>query len=248
VILYPAIDILGAKAVRLVRGDFEQQTVYEDDPFRAAAAWVEAGARWLHVVDLDGARSGKPASLEHLHQIATKLDVPVQYGGGLRTADAIGEAIEAGAARVVLGTAAFTRPELLERALADNGPERIVVSVDTRAGRVATAGWTETTELSASDVVERLTAAGVANFVYTDVDRDGLLEGPDLEGVAALASRVRGNLLYSGGVGALADLEALASLAAPSLTGVIVGKALYERRFSVGEGQAALDAAAALQR
>jgi phosphoribosylformimino-5-aminoimidazole carboxamide ribotide isomerase len=247
VILYPAIDILGAKAVRLVRGDFDQRTVYEDDPFRAAAAWVEAGARWLHVVDLDGARNGKPESIEHLRRIASKLPVPVQYGGGLRSTEAIDAAIDAGAARIVLGTAAFTDPELLERALADHRT-RVVVSVDTRAGKVATAGWTETTQLSAADVVERLTATGVHNFVYTDVDRDGVLEGPDLDGVAQLAPHVQGDLLYSGGIGAIADLEALASLRAQSLTGVIVGKALYERRFSVGEGQAALDAAAALQR
>jgi phosphoribosylformimino-5-aminoimidazole carboxamide ribotide isomerase len=247
VILYPAIDILDAKAVRLVRGDFEQQTVYEDDPFRAAAAWVEAGARRLHVVDLDGARSGRPQSIEHLRRIAAELGVPVQYGGGLRSAEAIDAAVAAGAARVILGTAAFRDPELLARAVRDHG-ERVVVSVDTRGGRVATAGWTETMELSAADVIERLTAAGVRNFVYTNVDRDGLLEGPDVDELAALAETVRGNLIYSGGIGAVADLEALASIGAPSLEGVIVGKALYERRFSVGEGQAALDAAAALRR
>jgi phosphoribosylformimino-5-aminoimidazole carboxamide ribotide isomerase len=247
VILYPAIDILDAKAVRLVRGDFDQQTVYEDDPFRAAAAWVEAGARRLHVVDLDGARSGRPRSIEHLRRIAAELRVPVQYGGGLRSAEAIDDAVAAGAARVILGTAAFRDPELLERAVRDHG-ERVVVSVDTRGGRVATAGWTETTESSAVEVIERLTAAGVRNFVYTNVDRDGLLEGPDVDELAALAENVHGNLIYSGGIGAVADLEALASIGAPSLEGVIVGKALYERRFSVGEGQAALDAAAALRR
>jgi phosphoribosylformimino-5-aminoimidazole carboxamide ribotide isomerase len=244
VILYPAIDILDAKAVRLVRGDFDQQTVYEDDPFRAAAAWVEAGARRLHVVDLDGARSGTPQGIEHLRRIAAELGVPVQYGGGLRSDEAIDSAVAAGAARVILGTAAFRDPELLERAVRDHG-ERVVVSVDTRGGRVATAGWTETTELSAAEVIDRLTAAGVRNFVYTNVDRDGLLEGPDVDELAALAANVRGNLIYSGGIGAVADLEALASIGAPSLEGVIVGKALYERRFSVGEGQAALDAAAA---
>jgi phosphoribosylformimino-5-aminoimidazole carboxamide ribotide isomerase len=246
VILYPAIDILDAKAVRLVRGDFDQQTVYEDDPFRAAAAWVEAGARRLHVVDLDGARSGTPQGIEHLRRIAAELGVPVQYGGGLRSDEAIDSAVAAGAARVILGTAAFRDPELLERAVRDHG-ERVVVSVDTRGGRVATAGWTETTELSAAEVIDRLTAAGVRNFVYTNVDRDGLLEGPDVDELAALAANVRGNLIYSGGIGAVADLEALASIGAPSLEGVIVGKALYERRFSVGEGQAALDAVAALR-
>lgn len=245
-ILYPAIDILDGKAVRLVRGDFDSRTVYEDEPFRAAAAWVEAGARRLHVVDLDGARSGTPRSIEHLRRIATELGVPVQYGGGLRSAEAIDQAVDAGASRVVLGTAAFTDPELLRGAVREHG-ERVVVSVDTRGGRVATAGWTQATDLTAADVLERLAAQDVRNFVYTDVDRDGLLEGPDVEGVAALASSVRGNLIYSGGIGSIADLEALAAIDARSLEGVIVGKALYERRFGVGDGQAALDAAVALR-
>ena len=245
-ILHPAIDILDGKAVRLVRGDFQQQTVYDDDPFDAAAAWVEAGARRLHVVDLDGARDGRPRSLGQLGRIASELDVPVQYGGGLRSTDAIDEAVAAGASRVVLGTAAFRDPDLLRAALAEHG-ERIVVSVDTRGGRVATAGWTETSELTARALIERLGAAGVSNFVYTDVDRDGLLGGPDVDEVAALAALVEGGLIYSGGIGRLADLEALAAIGAPSPEGVIVGKALYERRFSVGEGQAALDAGAALR-
>lgn len=245
-ILYPAIDILGGRAVRLVRGDFDERTVYEDDPFAAAAAWVEAGARRLHVVDLDGARDGRPRSIAHLARIASQLGVPVQYGGGLRSLEALEQAVAAGAERVVLGTAAFKDPELLDAAVKRHG-ERLVVSVDTRGGRVATQGWTETTDQTAAAVIERLEARGVRNFVYTNVDRDGLLEGPDVDEVAAVAAAAAPrSLIYSGGIGTLADLEGLATL--PGLDGVIVGKALYERRFTVGEGQAALDAGAALRR
>jgi phosphoribosylformimino-5-aminoimidazole carboxamide ribotide isomerase len=245
VILYPAIDILGGRAVRLVRGDFDERTVYEDDPFVAAAAWVEAGARRLHVVDLDGARDGRPRSIKQLERIASQLGVPVQYGGGLRSLEALDEAVAAGADRVVLGTAAFKDPELLDAAVKRHGA-RLVVSVDTRGGHVATQGWTETTDQTAAEVIEQLKGRRVRNFVYTNVDRDGLLEGPDVDEVAAVATAAAGrSLIYSGGIGTLADLDALATL--HGLDGVIVGKALYERRFTVGEGQAALDAGAALR-
>ena len=240
--LYPAIDILDGNAVRLVQGDFDARTVYEDDPLAAADAWVKAGARQLHVVDLDGARSGKPANLEHLRRISGELGVDVQYGGGLRSARSVREALQAGAARVLLGTAAFADPQLLEEVLAAHGPERVLVSVDARGGRVATAGWTERSELSAQEALLGLHARGVRRFVFTDVDRDGMLEGPDLDAVRRLAGAVEGELVYSGGIGHLADLEALARLRAPNLDGVIVGKALYERRFTVAEAQRALQA------
>jgi phosphoribosylformimino-5-aminoimidazole carboxamide ribonucleotide (ProFAR) isomerase len=152
------------------------------------------------------------------------------------------EALQAGAARVLLGTAAFADPQLLEEVLAAHGPERVLVSVDARGGRVATAGWTERSELSAQEALLGLHARGVRRFVFTDVDRDGMLEGPDLDAVRRLAGVVEGELVYSGGIGHLADLEALARLRAPNLDGVIVGKALYERRFTVAEAQRALQA------
>jgi phosphoribosylformimino-5-aminoimidazole carboxamide ribotide isomerase len=238
--LYPAIDILGGNAVRLVKGDFDAKTVYEEDPLAAARGWTRAGAQRLHVVDLDGARGGAPVNLEHLRRIAHELGVPVQFGGGLRSARAVADALAAGAQRVILGTAAFTDPDLLLRVLDAHGPSRVLVSVDVRGGHVSTAGWTQTTELSTSAVLERLHASGVRNLVYTNVDRDGMLEGPDLQEVAEIAAAVQGTVLYSGGIGALADLEGLAGLEQPSLHGVIVGKALYEGRFTVAEARTAL--------
>jgi phosphoribosylformimino-5-aminoimidazole carboxamide ribotide isomerase len=239
VILYPAIDISEGKAVRLVRGDFDAKTVYQDDPLEAARTWVAEGARFLHVVDLDGAREGKPVNIDHLERIARELSVPVQYGGGLRSLPAVRDALRAGAERVILGTAAFTDIDFLDDVLGAFR-ERIVVSVDTRGGHVSTSGWQETTQMSADTVITRLQQRGVRSFVYTNVDRDGMLEGPDLEEVARIAGVVRGRFLYSGGIGSLDDLRGLAGLRQVNLGGVIVGKALYEGRFTIREAQAAL--------
>ena len=240
-ILYPAIDIMDGKAVRLVQGRFEDSTTYHDDPLDAAQSWVDAGARYLHVVDLDGARVGEPRSIEHLRRIAQGTGVPVQYGGGLRTVDAVRDALRAGAERAIVGTAAFRDVDFLDEIVRQFGP-RIVVSVDVRDGFISTAGWTETTKLPAIDAIGRLHDRGVASFVYTDVDRDGKLEGPDLDDVRHVAESVRGRFLYSGGIGGREDLASLAGLRQVNLAGVIVGKALYEKRFTIAEGQAALDA------
>jgi len=239
VILYPAIDIADGKAVRLVQGDFDAATVYADSPLEAARAWVDAGAQYLHVVDLDGARKGAPQNLHHLEQIAGELEVPVQIGGGLRNVEAVRDAFAAGVARVILGTAAFANVDFLDEVVGEFG-DRTVVSVDTRGGFVSTSGWTETTQLPAAAVIERMQARGVRTFVFTNVDRDGMLEGPDLDEVRRVAQVVRGRFMYSGGIGRHEDLEALAALRQVNLSGVIVGKALYERRFTVAEGQAAL--------
>lgn len=240
--LYPAIDMLGGKAVRLVKGDFDAKKVYDEDPLSAASGWVAAGARFLHVVDLDGARAGAPENLEHLRRIAGELGVPVQFGGGLRSLAAVEQALQAGAERVILGTAAFNDPDLLEDSLRE-WPGRVLVSVDVRGGKVATAGWTQTTGLTAEDVVMRLWEQRVSELVYTNVDRDGMLEGPDLDEVARIADAIPGSFTYSGGIGALSDLEGLAGLGARSLDGVIVGKALYEQRFTVPQAHAVLDRA-----
>jgi phosphoribosylformimino-5-aminoimidazole carboxamide ribotide isomerase len=237
--LYPAIDIMEGCAVRLTKGDFEAKKVYDEDPLSAARAWVQAGARQLHVVDLDGARAGHPVNLRHVQRIASELGVPVQLGGGLRTQQAIEDTLAAGAQRAILGTAALTDPQLLDAALA-RWPGQIVVSVDVRGGRVSTAGWTETSQSTAQELIESLQVRGVTDIVYTNVDRDGMLEGPDLQEVAAVARAVRGQMTYSGGIGQLVDLEGLYALAEPSLTGVIVGKALYEERFTVAAARAAL--------
>jgi phosphoribosylformimino-5-aminoimidazole carboxamide ribotide isomerase len=240
-ILYPAIDILDGRAVRLVEGRFEDATTYHDDPLEAARAWVEAGARFLHVVDLDGARAGEPRSLGHLQRIV-EAGVPVQYGGGLRTVDAVRDALATGAQRAIVGTAAFRDVDFLDDIVREFGPH-IMVSVDVRDGMIATAGWTQTTELPAEEAIHRLTARGVRSFVYTDVSRDGKLSGPDLAGVERVADAVRGRFLYSGGIGALDDLRALARLRRVNLAGVIAGKALYEKKFTLAEGQRALDGA-----
>jgi phosphoribosylformimino-5-aminoimidazole carboxamide ribotide isomerase len=240
VILYPAIDIMGGKAVRLVEGRFEDATTYHDDPLEAAQSWVDAGARYLHVVDLDGAKEGAPRSIEHLRRIVRRTGVPVQYGGGLRSVDAVRDALRAGAERVIVGTAAFRDVDFLDEILGTFGP-RIVVSVDVRGGYISTAGWTKTTELPAEDAIRRLQDRGVASFVYTNADRDGALEGPDSDEVQRVAEAVRGRFLYSGGIGRREDLQTLARLRQVNLSGVIVGKALYEKRFTIAEGQAALD-------
>lgn len=234
-ILYPAIDILDGNAVRLTKGDFDAKKFYDEDPLAAAAAWVRAGARFLHVVDLDGARAGAPANLDHLRRIASELGVPVQFGGGLRSLSAIEGAVKAGAERVILGTAAFTDETLLDEALRE-WPGKVLVSVDVREGRVATEGWTETIEGGTEDVIAGLLNKGASKLVYTNVDRDGMLQGPDLQEVRRVAQAAQeASVIYSGGIGALADLEALAGLGESSLDGVIVGKALYERKFTVAQ-------------
>lgn len=238
-ILYPAIDILDGQAVRLVKGDFDASTVYRDSPLEAAKAWVDNGARFLHIVDLDGAKSGTPKSLAHLEEIAAKVNVPVQYGGGLRSLGAVRDALAAGAERVILGTAALIDVDFLDDVLGSYR-DRILVSIDTRGGLVSTSGWQETIPLPAEEVITRLQNRGVRSFVYTNVDKDGMLEGPDLEEVKRIASIVRGRFLYSGGIGKLEDLQELAKLRQVNLGGVIVGKALYEGKFTVAEGQRAL--------
>ena len=238
-ILLPAIDIRGGKAVRLQQGHFDQETVYVDDPLEAARAWAEAGARQLHVVDLDGAREGEPANLHHLERISADLPVAVQYGGGLRSLPAVRQALAAGAARVVVGTAAYTDLDFLDDIVGAFGV-RVCVAIDVREGHVSVSGWTKSTQMLPADVIDRLQRRGVKQFVYTNVDRDGMLEGPDLTEVGRIADVIRGRFLYSGGIGSLDDLRALKGLRVVNLAGVISGKALYERRFTVGEANAVL--------
>jgi phosphoribosylformimino-5-aminoimidazole carboxamide ribotide isomerase len=240
VILLPAIDIREGRAVRLRQGDFDDETVYADDPLEAARSFMEAGARFLHVVDLDGAREGEPVNLHHVERIASELSVPLELGGGLRSIASIRRALAAGADRVVLGTAAFTDPDLLDEALSAF-TSRILVGVDVRGGKVAVAGWTRETQVRGEDAIRRMQQRGATRFVYTNVDRDGMLEGPDLDEVTRVSHAVRGRFLYSGGIGSIEDLHALRRLRLINLAGVISGKALYEGRIDVAEGQAALD-------
>jgi phosphoribosylformimino-5-aminoimidazole carboxamide ribotide isomerase len=238
-ILFPAIDIRGGRAVRLIQGDYEQETAYDDDPVVAARRWADGGATWLHVVDLDGARAGEPVNLEHVRRIVATVGVPVQLGGGLRDSKKVEEAFSSGAERVVLGTAAVRDPEMAAAIAAVHG-DRVVASVDARSGKVAAEGWTESSELETTEVIGELSRRGVRRFVYTPVEVDGLMEGPDLDSLREVAGATEGDVLYSGGIGSLDDLRAVAGLGLDNVEGVIVGRALYEQRFSVAEARAAL--------
>lgn len=240
-ILYPAIDIRGGQAVRLLQGDYARETVYDADPAEAAARWAGEGAEILHVVDLDGAKAGEPRNLEAVARVAAAVDCPIQVGGGLRGMEAVDAVLAAGAARVVIGTAALRDPEFLREALERHG-ERVVVSVDARGGKVSLSGWTETTDRDVADAVAELGERGVARFLCTEIEVDGTMEGPALRELGRIARATTAQVIASGGVGDLTHLEAL-SLAGglePNIEGAIVGRALYERKFTVAEGIAAL--------
>lgn len=238
-ILYPAIDIRGGQAVRLLQGDYERETAYDADPVDAAARWAGEGAEFLHVVDLDGAKAGEPRNLDAVRRIAAAVGCPIQVGGGLRDAAAVDAVLEAGAERVVIGTAALRDPEFLAAALEAHG-ERVVVSVDARDGKVSLSGWTETSDVDAAAAVADLGGRGVPRFLCTAIEVDGTMEGPATGELARIAAATESRVIASGGVGELAHLEALARGAAPNLEGVIVGRALYERKFTVAEAISAL--------
>lgn len=241
-LLYPAIDIRAGRAVRLLRGDYDRETAYDADPADAARRWAEGGAEIIHVVDLDGARSGAPANLDVVERIVAAVGVPVQLGGGLRDREAVEAAFAAGAERAVIGTAAQRDPGLAAALAAAHG-DRIVASVDARAGRVAVAGWEEATATAVEDAIATLGGNGIRRFVFTPVEVDGTLAGPGLDRLGPVLAACRGagaELIYSGGVGSLADLERLRAAVTPALGGVIVGRALYERRFTVAEAIAVL--------
>ncbi len=238
-ILYPAIDIRGGQAVRLLRGDYERETAYDSDPVDAARRWAGEGAEFLHVVDLDGAKAGEPRNLDAVRRIAAAVECPIQVGGGLRDAESVAALLEAGAERAVIGTAALRDPAFLDRALAEHG-DRIVVSVDARDGKVSLSGWTETSDVDVADAVAELGKRGAARFLCTAIEVDGTMEGPALGEIGRIAAATDARVIASGGVGTLADLDLIARVAAPNVEGAIVGRALYERRFTVAEGIAAL--------
>lgn len=241
-ILFPAVDIRDGHAVRLTQGDYDREQVYFDDPLAAAEDWAVQGATHLHVVDLDGALEGQRRNLEHLRRIAESTALPVQYGGGLRDLSAVEAALAAGAWRVIIGTAAFRDRPFLERAVSEYGP-RIVVSSDARGGRIAAQGWTEATELAVTDAVRSLSEAGVQTFVYTDIERDGMLGGTDIDGLRDVsASAGAAKVIASGGVGELAHLTEIAASGIDNVEGVIAGKALYEKRFTLSQALAVLSA------
>jgi phosphoribosylformimino-5-aminoimidazole carboxamide ribotide isomerase len=239
VILYPAIDIRDGRAVRLTQGDYGRETAYDADPVDAAVRWAGEGAEFLHVVDLDGAKTGTPRSLEAVMRITATVDCPIQVGGGLRDSDSVGAALGAGAERVVIGTAALRNPGFLEEMLEAHG-ERIVVSVDARDGEVSLAGWTEAGKEDVAEAVAALSETGVSRFLCTAIEVDGTMEGPALGELRRIAVATDAQVIASGGVGTVADLEALAHEMPANVEGAIVGRALYEHRFTVAEALAAL--------
>jgi phosphoribosylformimino-5-aminoimidazole carboxamide ribotide isomerase len=239
-IIYPAIDLKEGQCVRLLRGDMDAATVFGDDPAAQAAAFQTAGCRWLHVVDLDGAFAGRPANAEAVAAILARVTVPVQLGGGVRDMAAIEGWLARGVARVILGTVAVRDPALV-RAAARAFPGRVAVGVDAREGRVAVEGWAEATDLTALDLARRFEDAGVSALIYTDIERDGAMQGPNVEATAALARAVSIPVIASGGVSSLDDLRALKACGAP-LDGVISGRALYDGRIDLAEAVALLDA------
>jgi phosphoribosylformimino-5-aminoimidazole carboxamide ribotide isomerase len=239
VILYPAIDIRGGQAVRLLQGDYERETAYDADPVDAATRWADEGAEFLHVVDLDGAKAGEPKNLQAIRRIAAAVPCPIQVGGGLRDPGSVAAVLETGAQRVVIGTAALRDPQLLDAALEAHG-ERVVVSVDTRGGKVSLSGWTETSDVDAPAAVAELSERGVQHFLCTAIEVDGTMEGPAIRQLNEIAAATSARVIASGGVGDLSHLEELAQETAPNIEGAIVGRALYERKFTVAEGIEAL--------
>jgi len=221
--IVPAVDIRGGRCVRLYQGDFQRETVFGHDPVAVARSWQEAGAARLHVVDLDGAREGRPANAQVIRHLIEALAIPVQVGGGLRDRQSIELYLEAGADRVVLGTAAVKDRSLLAQAIAEHGVH-IVVAIDARVGMVAIEGWREETPLAAAELMSELAAEGAPRFIYTDALRDGTLQGPDFAAVETVLARVSVPVIYAGGVSSIADLVRLASL---GVEGAIIGQALY---------------------
>ena len=232
-ILYPAIDLKDGNCVRLLRGEMEAATVFGTDPAAQARAFVDAGCRWLHLVDLNGAFAGHPVNAGAVEAILAAVDVPVQLGGGIRDRATLEGWLEKGIARVILGTAAVRDPEFVRDA-ARAFPGRVAVGIDARAGRVAVEGWAEATDLEATDLARRFEDAGVAALIYTDIDRDGAMEGPNVPATAALAHAVSIPVIASGGASSIEDLRALKACGAP-LDGAISGRALYEGRIDLRE-------------
>ncbi|MHB1295919.1 MAG: 1-(5-phosphoribosyl)-5-[(5-phosphoribosylamino)methylideneamino]imidazole-4-carboxamide isomerase [Anaerolineae bacterium] len=233
-IVYPAIDLRGGRCVRLRQGEVSAETVFADDPVDAAQRWVAEGAAWLHVVNLDGALGlSAAANLAALRRILAAVSVPVQFGGGLRSSANVDDLLGLGVARVILGTVALRDPAVVSACLARHGAEKVLVGIDARQGRVTVAGWLETSDVEAAELGAHMRQAGVRTVVYTDVGRDGMLCGVNVEATADLAQRTGLEVIASGGVASLEDLRALRAHADQGISGVIVGMALYRGAFTL---------------
>ena len=240
--LYPAIDLRGGRCVRLRQGDYAAETVYDDDPVAVARRFAAAGTRWIHVVDLDAARTGETANLTVVEAICAAVPCRVQAGGGVRSAEAAGALLGSGVARVVIGTAAVERPELVDD-LCVMHPGKVAVGLDARGRAVAVRGWKESAGADLVELAGRFDAAGVAALIVTEIGRDGMLEGPDVDQLAAVLASTGLPIVASGGVASIPDLTRLRDLrvGGRSLAGAIVGTALYEGRFTLEEALAAVE-------
>ena len=236
----PAIDLRGGRCVRLHQGDFERETVFSDDPLAMAQRWQQEGGPRLHLVDLDGAVSGEPAHLAIISAIVDSLDIPVQVGGGIRSAETARAWLDAGVDRVVIGTAAVRNPAMVAEVCRDHGAGRVVVSVDARDGMVALQGWQEASEVSVLELAGQMSDLGVERLLYTDIARDGMLTGPDLETNYMLVEETGIAILASGGVSTVSDIRRLVPT---GVEGVIVGRALYMGAVSLREAIAAVEVA-----
>jgi phosphoribosylformimino-5-aminoimidazole carboxamide ribotide isomerase len=237
-IIYPAIDLRGGRCVRLRQGRAADETVYSDDPAQMAQHWLSQDAAWLHVVDLNAALGEPLANQAAITAITSSSAAPVQFGGGLRSMEAIEAAFALGVRRVVIGTAAIRNPALVQSAVERYGADAVAVGIDSRAGKVAVHGWQETTDVSALSLALQMKAMGVTHIICTDVSRDGMLEGPNLEALRQIAQDSGMSVIASGGVSSLADLRALAVI--PGIAGAIVGQALYTGAFTLPEALAAV--------
>ena len=228
-ILFPAIDLKDGACVRLVRGDMDQATVFNDDPADQARAFAAAGFAWLHVVDLNGAIEGRPVNADAVAAIRGAVGMKVQLGGGIRSLDTAAHWLESGVDRIILGTVALKEPALVTEAC-KRWPGRVAVGIDARDGRVAVDGWTTTSDVAALDLARRFADDGVAAIIYTDIDRDGAMEGPNVAATAALAEQIETPVIASGGVSSHGDLERLKAVEGAGIAGVICGRALYDGR------------------
>jgi phosphoribosylformimino-5-aminoimidazole carboxamide ribotide isomerase len=232
VILYPAIDLKEGSCVRLVRGEMNAATVFNDDPAAQAQSFTDAGCRWLHLVDLDGAFAGKPMNAKSVEAILARVKVPAELGGGIRDLATIEAWLGKGIARVILGTAALTNPDLVKEGCR-KFPGKVAVGIDARGGKVAVEGWAKASEMTALDLALRVEDAGAAAIIFTDIDRDGVLAGVNVTATAALAQRLKTPVIASGGVASIADIAALKEHESEGIAGAILGRALYDGRIDL---------------
>lgn len=237
-IIFPAIDIVSGKCVRLYQGDYDKKTVYADSPADAALDWERQGAEFLHLVDLDGAKAGKIVNLDSILSICSSLKIPCELGGGIRTVDDAKSAFDSGISRVIIGTAAIRNPALVTNLINKFGTDKVVLGIDARDGKVAVSGWLETTSQDAISLAKNFAGLGVKRFIYTDISKDGALSGPNFEMTARFCEELNGCfVIASGGIGSIDHIKDLIrySKLYSNLEGVIVGKALYEKKISLAE-------------